>query len=462
MKVTHVSIVAAEAAFSAGRPGLTPELLAATGARYSRSSDGLEIILNNIDPEKLDASVDRIFRMVDYGHASIADMAPVAMFMDGLSQVLAYNIWKETSIGGGQECSTRFIQMNAGGLLNPKDLGIPDHLWGQWADHNEAAFKGYEHALGVWSSFVEKDPSVARIPSALLASDADKDKATVARMIRNYGFDRARIFLPTGIATNVMLVQSARAWVTLCEYLLSSPLPEANALGEAIRGELELVAPRLLKHAVARDTNRRGQLDEFARYQSMARGDTLEEALPEAWLEVMLPRGISEADLVEALAHHENRYAWIGHALRRTAVRFGWDAVGFAEVRDHNRHRTGEKDCPLVPQGFHTTLDQVPEDQPGVREQLAEFAKTGFTATNLANSLLKQGDPTYVYWMLFGTQVPFEHTTTGNKFVYQCELRTGPGSHYRYAGHHRDVLALLYERFPSLKGVVLEGSAEPE
>ncbi|MFM7320991.1 MAG: hypothetical protein ACKO5K_05635, partial [Armatimonadota bacterium] len=80
MRVTLVSLRPTDAA--ADRPALTPELLAATGARYSRSNDGLEAILARMDPADAEASVDRIFKFVDYGHASIADMAPVALFID--------------------------------------------------------------------------------------------------------------------------------------------------------------------------------------------------------------------------------------------------------------------------------------------------------------------------------------------------------------------------------------------
>ena len=89
MKVTHVALRPTEAAEKAGAPALTPELLAATGARYSRSNEGLFAILDRIDPEHPDKSVDSIFRMVDYGHQSIADMVPAAMFLDGISIHLA-------------------------------------------------------------------------------------------------------------------------------------------------------------------------------------------------------------------------------------------------------------------------------------------------------------------------------------------------------------------------------------
>jgi hypothetical protein len=44
MRVTQVALRPTEASNSAGRPALTPELLAATGAGYSRSNEGLEAI----------------------------------------------------------------------------------------------------------------------------------------------------------------------------------------------------------------------------------------------------------------------------------------------------------------------------------------------------------------------------------------------------------------------------------
>src|SRR5919107_1950055 len=107
MKVTQVAIRPTESSEAAGRPALTPELLAASGARYSRNNEGLESILSKIDPNNLDKSVDSIFRMLDYGHQSIADMVPVALFMDGISVWLAYYVWSLCPTAGGQESSTR-------------------------------------------------------------------------------------------------------------------------------------------------------------------------------------------------------------------------------------------------------------------------------------------------------------------------------------------------------------------
>ena len=55
----------------------------------------------------------------------------------------------------------------------------------------------------------------------------------VARMKRNFAFDRARYFVPAAAATNVMMINSARGWVGLCQQLLVHRLPEARRLGDS-------------------------------------------------------------------------------------------------------------------------------------------------------------------------------------------------------------------------------------
>ena len=458
MKVTHVSLRPTDAANVAGRPALTPELLAATGARYSRSDEGLDAILAKIDPDNPDKSVDSIFRMVDYGHQSIADMAPVALFMDGVSLLLAYILWSLCPLAGGQESSTRYIKMGAEGLVDAETLGIPESVRGAWERSMGEAFAAYETALAFWGGIGDAHPDLTRISASLMADPSPKAKRTVERMRRNYAFDRARYFLPVAARTNVMMVQSARAWVTLVQHLLSHPLPEARTLGEGICGELALVAPRLLRHAVEKPSLVAGQAVEWKSWQNafnLSHG----AAKPTAHLDVWeTGRGDNKA-FASDLAYHDNRYAYVGESLRRTAVRFSWDAVAFAEIRDLNRHRTGTKYCPLAPVGFYHAIDQLPEESQsynalGLVGENASFLVRCKTATD--------DEPTAIYFALLGTQFPFEHTTTADKFIYEAELRTGTGSHYRYAKHLRDALALWYERYPQTRGLILEGSAEPE
>lgn len=474
MNVTQVAVRPTEASNASGRPSLTPELLAASGARYSRSNDGLEAILAKIDPNNLDKSVDGIFKMIDYGHQSIADMVPVAMFIDRISMWLAYYVWTLCPTAGGQESSTRYIRLAADELPDAERLGITGVDGELWHESMIQSFEAYQETLAIWESIAEADPSVARIPRSVLEDTSPKGVRTVARMRRNYAFDRARYYLPVAAETNMMLIMSARAWVTLCQNLLSHPLPEAKELGTMIRRELELVAPRMLRHATEKESFTRGIEREFHLCSDNAASKIpapltdeadATDAEPTADLEVMLPDGISEADFAEDLRFHDNRYSWVGESLKRTAIRFRWDAMALAEIRDLNRHRTGTKYCPLIPQGFYAALDQMPPTAVNHDKNLArlrEIAELGRAASHVALQLLANGDPSYIYWTLLGTQYPFEHVTTADKFIYEAELRTGTGAHYRYARHLHDALELWYERFPGTKELVHEGQAEPE
>ena len=462
MKVTQVAIRPSQASEQANRPSLTPELLAASGARYSRNNEGLESILSKIDPQNLEKSVDSIFRMVDYGHQSIADMVPVAMFIDGISMWLAYYIWTLCPTAGGQESSTRYIKISVDGLIAPETLGILEVP--EWRELMEECYRAYQASVVFWEELANANPALMGIPKSLLEDTSDAARKKVARMKRNYAFDRARYFLPVGAATNVMLIMSARGWVNLCQFLLSQSWPEARRLGVLLRDELEIPAPRMLKHARAVEPVQQAIAAEFSRLVERAcksaPGSHDVSGVPS--LSVMPPEGISAEELARDLACHTNRYAPFGPSWQRTSVRFGWSAIGFAEIRDLNRHRTGSKYCPPVPQGFYFASDQVPAANEEKQAALLLKAAIGRRATECAHRRLREADPSYVYWTLLGTEFPFEHVTTADKFIYEAELRTGLGAHFRYARHLRDVLALFYQRFPSAKGLILEGSAEPE
>jgi thymidylate synthase ThyX len=474
VKVQQVAIKPASASQAAGRPSLTPELLAATGARYSRNNEGLESIIEKIDPNNPEASVDSIFRMVDYGHQSILDMVPVAMFIDGISLWLAYYLWSLSPTAGGQESSTRYIKLSPEGVISPQVLGIPEEQIDQWSQSIENAFSSYTQALSFWEAIALANPEAIKIPKSLIADDSDKSKKTVARMIRNFAFDRARYFLPIAAATNVMLVMSARGWVNLCQYLLSHPLPEPRQLGEMVQAELALATSRMLRHATAKPSIANGLLKDFDDLCALAEAtksthifnkESTSDEPCVAFLNINLPSNIGEQGILDALQFHDNRYSWVGSALQRTLVRFGWNAVTFAEIRDLNRHRTGTKYCPFIPRGFYCANDQlasIPNLESDAQQLILNLSLMGKLANALSYKALLKKDPTYVYWLLLGAQFSFEHSTTADKFIYEAELRTGTGAHYKYAEHLREVLLLWYERFPSTKNMVLEGSNEPE
>ncbi len=453
LRVTHVALTSTPDARAAGRPELTPELLSATGARYSRSIDGLDVILSKIDPSDMDAAVDRIFKFVDYGHASIADMAPVAMFLDGISMWLAYHIWSLVPTAGGQESSTRYIRIANDTLLGADVTGASD------SSHASDAMDIYNQALAYWEGIAEQFPALVRIPQGTPTK-------AVARIRRNYAFDRARYFLPVTAQTNMMLVMSARGWVGLIQQLLASGLAEAEQVAAVMRDELALVTPRLIRHARLVDgiaAGIRANQVEVSKRAGVIPNDLASgfgEARDTAFVDIDVPADVTDAAMTSAFAFHDNRYGFVGDALRRTSVRFGWEAVTMAELRDLNRHRTGNKHCPMLPLGFYCALDEVPA---GVdASPLEAWAQRGRQMTLAAREGIAAGNPADIYKSLLGSQFFFEHTTTADKFIYEAELRTGTGAHYKYAKHLHDCLEHWYKRFPETKGLVLEGTAEPE
>lgn len=478
MKVTHVSVSPTPLASDAGCPSLTPELLAAVGARYSRNGEGLDAILSKVAGMDPDRAVDTIFANLDYGHQSIADIVPIAMFMDDISVFLAYYLWSECSLAGGQETSTRYVKMDRSGVLPFEKTGLPPEAQQEWYQFVDASFDAYNSALQHWTSIAEKSPHKTRIPAELLEDPSEKAKKQVDRMRRNYAFDRARYFLPVAALTNVMMIQPAREWARLIGVLMSIEIPEFQELGGLLRSRLELSAPRLVKHAVRRADTASAIADEWRSWRtfrpSMKSGDYLpdygmfchENAAmcsmePRAYIELFpVDRELGFTGYPAAMQHRTNRYSRMGSSMARTGVRVSWDAVSMAEIRDLNRHRPGSKFCPLSPQGFYCALEQAKEDDR--MDMFGDLEDFGWQSAVRASRLMWDGNSGYMFWTTLGTQFYFEHTNTLDKFVYEAELRTGTGAHFRYAKHLHDALGQLYKELPELRGIVLEGSAEPE
>jgi len=443
---------------------LTPELLAATGARYSRNNEGLEGIASKIDFNNKDKSVDGIFKMIDYGHQSIADMTPIALFIDGISQFAAYYLWTLSPTAGGQECSTRYIKMDVSGIVDVETLGIPEHLINSFNDYNHRAFQNYQHALEFWTELSNLHPEETKIPKSMLESTADKDKKAVARMKRNYAFDRARVYIPLAASTGVMMIQSARAWAGISAHLQSHPLKELNLIGEQIAQQMAIGAPRLLKHTKPTESliNYLNEDRLIALFNSQF--DEIlndNQTLTYLWVENNhFPHELYKP----ACQHRTNRYSPFGSIVSRTSVKFAWSGISFGEIRDLNRHRTGTKYCPLVPIGFYGSTDQIPNKENtnlNLIDIIYGIYKNFKNTTNQAREIMKS-HPEYIYFTSLGHKYYFEHTTTADKFLYEMELRTGIGAHYKYAEHCREVLNKWYEEFPDLKGIIFEGSAEPE
>ncbi len=448
MRITGLALVPPPTA--ADLPKVTPELLASVLARYSRSNQGIATILSKVDLANPDASIDRILSFVDYGHASIGGLTGgLAVALDDVSMWLAYKLFELSTMADGQESSTRYITMDAANLPTPEELGIPADLAPRWRDVMAKSFAAYNAEYARLDAAAVADPSLVRLPP-------DAKPAVVTRLRKNYALDRARYFIPLATRTNVGLVQSSRMWAATVKHLDSLPHPEARTAANLIRDELLKISPRLMRHSSAEKSYTEQARQELA--ASLSLGLARLSAAPladEVWVHVdraTAPFLPEPQPIAESLRHRANRYGYQGTATRRMRVSFAWNNMALAELRDLNRHRTGHRYTPLIQAGFYLPPEISAAPHAALlSEQLA-----------LTRELMQRGSPAYVYSLLLGAQTPFEHSTHADKFIYEAELRTGMGAHFRYAEHLSAVLREFFRQVPEARDHVVEGTAEPE
>src|SRR3954464_9857283 len=431
-------------------PKVTPELLASVLARYSRSNEGIGKILGKVDLANPDASIDRILNFVDYGHASIGGLTGgLAIALDDVSMWLAYKIFEIAQMADGQESSTRYITMAATNLPTAEELGIPPDLAPRWSALMAKAFAAYQAEYSRLDQQALANPSLVRLPK-------DAKPAVVTRLRKNYALDRARYFIPLATRTNLGLVQSSRMWAATVKHLDSLGLPEASVAAKLIRDELLKQSPRLMRHSYAEKSYQAQAQQELA--DSLALGLVRLSTQPlkdEVWVKIDrdAPPWLQETQSVgEALKHRANRYGYQGKSTRRMRVSFAWNNMAVAELRDLNRHRTGHRYTPMIQAGFY-----LPPEIPHASHQALLDEQAALT-----RELLQRGSPAYVYSLLLGAQTPFEHSTHADKFIYEAELRTGMGAHFRYADHLSAVLHAFFKQVPEARQWVVEGTAEPE
>jgi thymidylate synthase ThyX len=380
--------------------GLSPEMLAAVGARYSRSSMGYEEIVAQIGDDA-DTAVDRIFKFVDYGHASIADMVPVAMFVDGCSMLFAFVMFNLCQQQAGQECSTRYIQMNEDVRQWHGDKTVSTALLGH-----------YTNAISAYTA-VAPDPETKNTSPGM-----------VERLRRNWVLDRARVYLPLGAPTGLMMLQSAREWVRVIQLLKNAPrsLPEFHSAAEIMLERLATVSPRMV-HLCETDANQSGALQEW-----------MSEYLMTIAPHQMAPSArIVDPDVLSACI--------VSHSRMRMREPLSPEAsacpvvlkstMRIAEARDINRHRPGGRRFAWSP-GFSQCGSLPWEsmiDDPVPNDSVDHWCNQLVAS---ALSRVEDGDASALYDLPLGSHMHFRISTQLDKAVYLIELRTRRGGHPAY------------------------------
>lgn len=441
---------------------VTPELLASSLAKYSRSNKGIDAILETIDWNDPDASVDKIFKFVDYGHASIGGMTGgIAITVDECSMFLAYKIFELSSLVDGQESSTRYIKMEPDSLLSAEEVGISDILNFRetWTELMTEAYSLYKKYYDEFDTIAQNDPSVMRIPKDTPPKVAD-------RIRKNYALDRARYFIPLATKTSAAYIMTARVWAEVIKQLASYDIPECKRAADLIRTEVSKIAPRLMKHSYPDNASRfHARSVASLPVSHIGYGGFPTTNLKDrVWLKVdddfpSFMHDTSVSDVTSNFVGKENRYSSVGQKIKRTTTRFGLNNIAIAELRDLNRHRSGHKYTDMIPVGFYLPPEYHNDIFIKHKDFFEKWEK--FMVHSCSMQTMYE-TPVYMYSYLLGTQVAFEHTQQLDKLIYEIELRTGLGAHYRYAEHLEDVAKCLIQQRPEYERFISIGTAEPE
>lgn len=415
------------------RPELIPELLASVGARFSRDNAGIDSILESVNSLDEQEAINKIFSWIDYGHRSIADTVMVCLALEGISHALCMYIWNNCQLCAGTESSTRYIQ-------NMTDyVSISDDI----DAFSKKSLESYTRLTALWEDYYTNNPSESTIPSTVKIGSLKHN-----RMMRNQVLDRSRVLIPLTFKTNLFLVQSSREWVGLIKKLRSTRLEEFINVADSIENELKLIAPRMIKYGSPDDFSY--AIENFKLNFGKRNYNPVYFSIPHFNI-----TDISEFDLLRLnslsrLRH--NRYddfGQFGHA----PVRLRWDAAPIGEIRDIQRHRQGFRSVDYTVR-MGTYLGILSREH-SLKEEIEIIYKDWLDSVNIEFTLLES----LTYCEIFGGCYPFKYHTSLSHAIYMIELRTGTGSHFKYADMFREV----YERAPDyVQRLIMLGEGEPE
>ncbi len=448
---------------------LPPEVMAAMFARFSRTGDGLERILDDIkdlDPADTAKMKDRILKFIDYGHASIGGLTGgIPVGFDKVSMLVPYLTFLVQAKQDGQETSTRFCDFTSGGVANPASLGIPERFHARWFDNLREGFELSRLTGEYLSAQVAKDRSLARIPSDAKPKEAE-------RMVRNYAMDRVRYTLPMAALTNFGIIMTGREWADTLKVLSAfGTLPEFQKISDETRAQLQKFMPNMMRHSSATDMTK-AWADEFlsrgVQYIS-AHGVNTDQLADKVVTSVTLPpeegiidgyRSVEER-LATAFKGKKNRYDIPRGYPEKIHTSVYWNNMALAEARDINRQRPCKKDTLLAPVGFYAAPEM--HDAITILGLSDRFKRFKDNNANLMIDLANSENPhSYSAGLMLGHQTPWELHTDAAHMTYNLELRTGRGVQFRYDDHMRQAYRSFEKQAPQWTKHVQLGTGEPE
>lgn len=214
-------------------------LIAWVGARTSRSPDQYADIYRQVhEAQNASEKLEQVF--VNYGHASVADMSPVMLFMNHIPMEQAFWMFNHTSTGGGQELSTRYVELDdlgirpVGELVEYKEDANPELV-----EHIEAGWEALQRNAA--EKYQKWTPLLAESLKSFLEEEAGKaPKGTVTSRT----LDVSRFWIPAGAETSMTLLNSTRNWVDMISQLRAHGRQQHVELADQLHDMLKLTQYR--------------------------------------------------------------------------------------------------------------------------------------------------------------------------------------------------------------------------
>ncbi|MGA1046546.1 MAG: hypothetical protein ACO3UU_00920 [Minisyncoccia bacterium] len=498
----------------------TASIMAFAGARFSRSALSAEELFQEIRQAGSNANekLANIFR--NYGHSSVADMAQLFAYIEQIPDYYSTMFFNETSVGGGQQRSTRYQDFGNSQPLGLDSLGVDKSLENYDAI-NQKLLDLQQYSLDKYKYWQEVLTTEYIKLYEIEQTNNSQTGALVARV-----FDSTRYFLPSGLMnkTSLAYITSAREWARLISVFKASKEYNLVCLAE----QLEIIfapeesiaqalgytpeAPDLIRHTEA-DTVTRDNLIELKNYlqnelnieQSLEFTNTVQyQQLEVELLDIKLTAGAkillqniltlypnahiqSILEFISNLSQEQqiqiskilfkdfNHHKQMGNLFRVNTHSFVLTCSN-SELRDLNRHRAWGRYIPILnTTNYQTilytgyTLPLYLTQNPALTEIRQEFEQDLQEYYNQVQEFIDISSeyewfPQYIYIQL----LPFAHIFTSffhaspKEISYMTQLRVRPGGHinYRYLAYEIGILGAKTE--PLLQAMIPDHFIKPD
>src|SRR5271155_1900531 len=200
--------------------GVEPEIQAYAMAKYSRSSLSMKESLKEITAQKAEKFLNTFY--FQYGHRSIADLAPIAPAIERLS-ILAAIVVADEQRWDGQERSTRYQDFRKSGYY------IPD-----FADKSSQLLYR-ETIASLFATYEKVSQSTFEYLASITPRPAEMKAEAYERTLRARAFDISRYLLPLSTNTSLGEIVNARTLETQVAHLLAQPHKEVRDLGALLK-----------------------------------------------------------------------------------------------------------------------------------------------------------------------------------------------------------------------------------